>query len=58
MLLLTHSADCLPTILAAMPAGDKPLDDSMEAFYTIMDCFGGYPIGVVGHQCCQKGKSS
>ena len=30
----------LPTILAAMPAEDKPLDDSMEAFYTIMDCFG------------------
>jgi len=30
----------LPTILAAMPAEAKPLDDSMEAFYTIMDCFG------------------
>ena len=30
----------LPSILVAMPAEAQPLDVSLEAFYTIMDCFG------------------
>ena len=30
----------LPTMLCNLPTEDKPLDDSMEAFYSTMDCYG------------------